>query len=51
MSAFENVVICEPLRTPVGAFGGAFQTVPVHQLATRVIETLLERTGLPDLAP
>ena len=47
MSAFENVVICEPLRTPVGGFGGAFHTVPVHQLATRVVSEMMSRTGLP----
>ena len=47
MSAFEDVVICEPLRTPVGAFGGAFKTVPVHELATQVVTELLERTRLP----
>jgi len=47
MSAFEDVVICEPLRTPVGAFGGAFKTVPAHQLATQVVTELLNRTGLP----
>jgi len=47
MTAFENVVICEPLRTPVGAFGGAFKTVPANQLATGVVSELLERTGLP----
>jgi acetyl-CoA C-acetyltransferase len=47
MNAFENVVICEPLRTPVGAFGGVFKTVPVHQLATQVVAELLKRTQLP----
>lgn len=47
MSAFENVVICEPLRTPVGAFGGAFQSVPVHTLATRVVSEMMERSKLP----
>ena len=47
MSAFENVVICEPLRTPVGAFGGGFQSVPVQDLATRVVSEILDRTGLP----
>ena len=47
MSAFENVVICEPLRTPVGAFGGGFKDVPPHQLATGVVAALLERTKLP----
>lgn len=47
MSAFENVVICEPLRTPVGAFGGAFKSIPAHHLATRVVSEILERTDLP----
>lgn len=47
MSAFENVVICDPMRTPVGAFGGAFKTVPVHDLATQTVSALMDRTGLP----
>ena len=47
MSVFEDVVICEPLRTPVGAFGGAFKTVPAHELATRVVSELIDRTKLP----
>lgn len=47
MSAFENVVICEPLRTPVGAFGGAFKDVPAHSLATRVVSEIMNRTNLP----
>ena len=47
MSVFEDVVICEPLRTPVGAFGGAFKTVPAHELATRVVTELMDRTKLP----
>lgn len=47
MSAFQNVVICEPLRTPVGAFGGAFHKVPVHELATRVVSEMMSRAKLP----
>lgn len=47
MSAFENVVICESMRTPVGAFGGAFKTVPVHDLATQTVSALMAKTGLP----
>ena len=47
MSAFENIVICEPLRTPVGAFGGAFKTVPPHQLAMQVVSEIMDRTRLP----
>jgi acetyl-CoA C-acetyltransferase len=41
-----DAVICEPLRTPVGAFGGALRDVPAHTLASTVITALLERTGL-----
>ncbi len=47
MSVFENTVICEPLRTPVGAFGGGFKSVPAQHLATRVVSEIMARTGLP----
>jgi acetyl-CoA C-acetyltransferase len=33
-----DAVICEPLRTPVGRFGGMFRDVSVTALATTVIE-------------
>jgi acetyl-CoA C-acetyltransferase len=42
-----DAVICEPVRTPVGAFGGALRDVPAHQLAATVIRAVLDRTGLP----
>jgi acetyl-CoA C-acetyltransferase len=41
-----DVVICEPLRTPVGRFGGSLRDVPAHELAATVIRALLARTGL-----
>ncbi|GAA1091463.1 acetyl-CoA C-acetyltransferase [Tsukamurella spumae] len=41
-----DVVICEPLRTPVARFGGAFKDVPVEQLAATVISALVERSGI-----
>ncbi|TFC50212.1 acetyl-CoA C-acyltransferase [Cryobacterium shii] len=41
-----EVVICEPLRTPIGRFGGAFKTVAPADLAAAVIAALLERTHL-----
>ena len=28
-----EAVICEPLRTPVGRFGGVLRDVPAHELA------------------
>ncbi len=42
-----EAVICEPLRTPVGGFGGVFRDVPVSDLAACVIRELLVRTSLP----
>ena len=42
-----DAVICEPLRTPVGGFGGSLRDVPAHELAATVIRALIERTGLP----
>jgi len=42
-----DAVICEPLRTPVGRFGGVFRDVPPQALAATVIRELAARTGLP----
>jgi acetyl-CoA C-acetyltransferase len=42
-----DAVICEPLRTAVGGFGGAFRDVPATELAATVIGELLQRTSLP----
>jgi len=39
-------VICEPLRTPIGRFGGVFKDVPPADLASTVIAALIERTGI-----
>ncbi|OZD65520.1 acetyl-CoA C-acetyltransferase [Rhodococcus sp. 06-1460-1B] len=41
-----DAVICEPLRTPVGRFGGVLRDVSPQQLAAVVIEALCARTGL-----
>lgn len=41
-----DVVLCSPLRTPVGRYGGAFATEPVQDLATTVVTAIIERTGL-----
>ena len=42
-----EALICEPLRSPVGRFGGVFREVAVTELATTVIKELLARTRLP----
>ena len=41
-----EVVICEPLRTPVGRYGGALASVSAADLGVRVLRALLERTGI-----
>jgi acetyl-CoA C-acetyltransferase len=40
-------VICEPLRTAVGGFGGVFRDVPPAALAATVVRELLWRTSVP----
>lgn len=42
-----DVVICEPVRTAVGGFGGAFKTVHAHEMAAHVVRELMARTKLP----
>jgi acetyl-CoA C-acetyltransferase len=42
-----DIVICEPVRTPVGRYGGAFRDVPVAELGATALRGLLARTGLP----
>jgi acetyl-CoA C-acetyltransferase len=42
-----EALICHPLRTPVGRFGGVFRDVAVTELATTVIKELLARCQLP----
>ncbi|WP_248492071.1 acetyl-CoA C-acetyltransferase [Tsukamurella sp. PLM1] len=41
-----DAVICEPVRTPVGRYGGIFKNVAVTALASTVISGLVERTGI-----
>ena len=41
-----EAVICEPVRTPVGRFGGMFKDTSVAHLASTVVSGLVERTGL-----
>lgn len=41
-----DVVICTPLRTPVGGFLGALSSLSAAQLGSQLLATLMERTGL-----
>src|SRR3954466_15766287 len=45
-----DAVICEPLRTPVGGYGGVFRDVTAAELAAPVVRAVLERTGIPPAA-
>ncbi|MEQ9317383.1 MAG: acetyl-CoA C-acetyltransferase [Henriciella sp.] len=42
-----DAVICSPLRTAVGGFGGSFRDVHAHDLASEVVKALMARTGVP----
>jgi acetyl-CoA C-acetyltransferase len=44
----DDVVICSPLRTPVGRFGGAFASVDAVTLASGLLTELVSRTGLQE---
>lgn len=41
-----DVVVCEPVRTPIGRYGGMFKTVTAVDLGAQALTGLLERTGL-----
>ena len=41
-----DAVICEPLRTPVGRYGGVFRDVTAAELGAAVLAELVRRTGI-----
>ena len=41
-----DAVICSPLRTPVGRYGGALRDIDAEALAEAVVRAVLERTKL-----
>ncbi|MEV8543489.1 acetyl-CoA C-acetyltransferase [Streptomyces sp. NPDC051572] len=45
-----DAVICEPVRTSVGGYGGVFRDVPATELAAAVVRAVLDRTGIPPAA-
>jgi acetyl-CoA C-acetyltransferase len=47
VTELREAVICSPLRTPVGRYGGALAALTAQQLASRIVGALVERTGLP----
>ena len=46
VEGMSDVVICEPIRTPVGRFGGALSALSAADLATAALTELVRRTGL-----
>ncbi|HUG85487.1 MAG TPA: acetyl-CoA C-acyltransferase, partial [Euzebya sp.] len=46
MGEQRDAVICEPLRTAVGGYGGQFRDVAVTTLAATVVTALVQRTGI-----
>ncbi|MGW6730799.1 acetyl-CoA C-acetyltransferase [Nocardia sp. NPDC055029] len=45
-----ETVICEPLRTPIGRYGGAFASLTATELGVIALKGLLDRTGIdPDV--
>lgn len=42
-----DTVICEPVRTAVGRYGGMYKGLSAHELGAAVVRGLLERTKLP----
>jgi len=42
----DDVVIVSATRTPVGAFNGAFASLPAHELGKTAIKAALERAGV-----
>jgi acetyl-CoA C-acetyltransferase len=41
-----DAVICEPIRTPVGGYGGTLRDVAVAELAATVVKELVRRSGV-----
>lgn len=41
-----DVVICEPVRTPIGGYGGSLRDLTAAELGSQALRGLLERTGL-----
>jgi acetyl-CoA C-acetyltransferase len=46
VTELREAVICAPVRTPVGRFGGTLAPLTALDLATRVLTALVDRSGL-----
>jgi acetyl-CoA C-acetyltransferase len=45
--SFREAVICEPVRTPIGRYGGMFRSQSAVDLGVAALTGLLARTGVP----
>jgi len=45
--SIREAVICEPVRTPIGRYGGMFKSQTAVDLGVAALRGLLERTGIP----
>jgi acetyl-CoA C-acetyltransferase len=43
----DEVVICEPVRTPIGRYSGMFKSLTAVDLGVAALTGLLQRTGIP----
>lgn len=44
-----DVVLCHPLRTPIGRFGGALKSMPAPELGSTIVRAILKQSNLnPD---
>ncbi|MGA8045522.1 MAG: acetyl-CoA C-acyltransferase, partial [Dermatophilaceae bacterium] len=41
-----DIVVCEPLRTAVGRYGGALKDVSAAELGSTVLRAVVERSGV-----
>ncbi|WP_461175313.1 acetyl-CoA C-acetyltransferase (plasmid) [Arthrobacter sp. Z1-9] len=46
MKNVPDVVICEPVRTPIGRYGGMFRDVTAPELGVAALQGLIDRTGI-----
>jgi acetyl-CoA C-acetyltransferase len=46
VSASTDIVICEPLRTAIGRYGGSFRPIGAAELGSQLLSALVERSGL-----
>src|SRR5580693_3612045 len=42
----DDIILCSPVRTPIGAFNGSIKTIPATDLGAVVVRETLRRSGL-----